>query len=89
IAAAPEDAELVKAKLRAGEIDWVTVTSSSTVEHLIAALGAEAKPLLRTAKIASIGPQTTATAEKAGLAIAVTASPHTTEGLVSVMKSAK
>ncbi|MEO8796564.1 MAG: uroporphyrinogen-III synthase [Polyangiaceae bacterium] len=85
VAAAPADAEAIRAKLRARTIDWVTVTSSSTVEHLLAALGADAEPLLRTAKIASIGPVTTATATAAGLEVAVTASRHTMEGLVAAM----
>lgn len=88
VAAAPADVEAVRAKLRARAIAWVTVTSSSTVEHLLTALAPDAEPLLRTAKIASIGPVTTATATAAGLEVAVTASPHTIEGLVAAMRRA-
>ena len=68
--------------LDAGEIDVVTFTSSSTVEHLCDALEARASELLAKTCVASIGPITTETAEKRGIRVDVTAEQHTVPGLV-------
>jgi uroporphyrinogen III methyltransferase/synthase len=73
--------------LLSGGLDVVTFTSSSTVTHLIDALGGDTAPL-NGALVASIGPVTSATARAAGLRVDVEASPHTTEGLVSVVRKA-
>lgn len=59
--------------------DWITFTSSSTANNLIAACGAEA---LRGVRVASIGPVTSATLRSAGVEIAGEANPHTIRGLV-------
>jgi uroporphyrinogen III methyltransferase / synthase len=72
--------------LDAGEIDVVTFTSSSTVEHLCDALEARAPELLAKACIASIGPITTETAERRGLRVDVTAEEHTVPGLVAALE---
>lgn len=61
---------------------WITFTSSSTVENTVAALGIDR---LRSLKVASIGPVTSATARKLGLEVAVEASPYTTDGLLSAI----
>ncbi|MGH7281077.1 MAG: uroporphyrinogen-III synthase [Polyangiaceae bacterium] len=87
--ASPEDAEKIKAMLARGEIDFVTITSASTVEHLVALLGHDAKTLLAKTRIASIGPVTTDAARAFGLEVAVTASPHTADALVSALSSLK
>src|SRR5262249_49616704 len=50
---------------------WITFTSSSTVENLAAAVGAEA---LAKIPVASIGPVTSATARKLGITVTVEAS---------------
>ncbi|MFO0658349.1 MAG: uroporphyrinogen-III synthase [Polyangiaceae bacterium] len=50
--------------LSRNEIDLITLTSSSTVEHLVEMLGSDANELLSKVTLASIGPITTATAEK-------------------------
>lgn len=68
--------------LEAGEIDVVTFTSSSTVEHLCDALEARAPELLAKTCVASIGPITSDTATKRGLRVDVTAEEHTVPGLV-------
>jgi uroporphyrinogen-III synthase len=60
--------------------DWVTFTSSSTVQNFVQAAGATA---LHGVKVASIGPVTTATAKKLGITVTVEASPYTTDGLVA------
>jgi uroporphyrinogen III methyltransferase/synthase len=62
--------------------DWVTFTSSSTVQNFAAAAGAAA---LDGVKVASIGPVTTATARKLGIDATVEASVYTTDGLVEAI----
>jgi uroporphyrinogen III methyltransferase/synthase len=62
--------------------DWIAFTSSSTVENAAAALGIDR---LRTLRIASIGPITTATARKLGLDVTVEANPYTAEALISAI----
>jgi uroporphyrinogen III methyltransferase/synthase len=62
--------------------DWITFTSSSTVQNFVQAAGAR---VLEGVKVASIGPVTTATAKKLGVAVAVEASPYTTDGLVAAI----
>jgi uroporphyrinogen III methyltransferase/synthase len=64
----------------------VTFTSSSTVQHLVDALGPDAPALLARFVVASIGPITTATAERLGLTVATTATEYTTEGLVTALE---
>jgi uroporphyrinogen III methyltransferase / synthase len=78
--------EAVAALLDAGEIDVVTFTSSSTVEHLCDALEARAASLLARTCVASIGPVTTETAKKRGLRVDVTASEHTVLGLIAALE---
>ena len=63
--------------------DWVTFTSSSTVENLVSLVGKEA---LTRVKIASIGPITSETARQAGLSVTTEARPHTVEGLVNAIE---
>lgn len=87
--ASPDDVEKIKTMLARGEIDFVTLTSASTVEHLVALLGADAKTLLAKTRLASIGPVTTDAARALGLEVAVTAQPHTAEGLISALSRLK
>jgi uroporphyrinogen III methyltransferase / synthase len=61
--------------------DAVTFTSSSTVEHFVAAFGIDAVPAL----VASIGPVTSATARSLGIAVDVEAAEHTAGGLVAAL----
>jgi uroporphyrinogen III methyltransferase/synthase len=67
-----------------GEADWLTFTSSSTVKNFLAAVGAERVRGSR-ARIASIGPTTSATLREAGLEPTVEAEPHTIPGLVDAI----
>lgn len=76
--------ELLRA-LSAGEIDVVMLTSSSTVDSLCELLGEGAAAQLDRVLLASIGPITTATAEKRGLRIGVTAEVSTTAGLLDAL----
>ncbi len=65
---------------------WVTFTSSSTVRHLVEAIGAEP---LRGVRIASIGPVTSATVRKYGLEVAAEARVYSSDGLVEAIVAAE
>ncbi len=62
--------------------DWVIFASTSAVENLVSLVGVE---VLRGVKIASIGPITSESVRKNGLAVAAEACPHSVEGLVNVL----
>lgn len=64
--------------------DWITVTSSSTVTNLAQLVSIDR---LRASQIASIGPITSRTARDLGLAVAIEASPYTTDGLIDALVS--
>ena len=70
--------------LRAGDIDWVTFTSSSTARNLHALLGDEAA-LLAGVSTASIGPATTDTVRGLGLGPTVESSAATINALVQAV----
>ena len=63
------------------EADYVTFTSSSTVDHFLDA----AKGLPAHARIVSIGPVTSKTARERGLEVHVEAEQHDVEGLVEAL----
>jgi uroporphyrinogen III methyltransferase/synthase len=73
------DAEAIEAAQAA---DYVTFTSSSTVTNLTEALGDQ---FPANARIVSIGPVTTETAEAAGLNVDVEAERHDIDGLVQAL----
>jgi uroporphyrinogen-III synthase len=62
--------------------DWITFTSSSTVQNFVAMAGAEA---LAGVKVASIGPVTSVSARKLGIEVTVEASVFTVDGLVEAI----
>ena len=64
--------------------DWITFTSSSTVENLSAAVGAETMAGI---PVASIGPVTSATARKLGIHVTVEASRFDEAGLIEAILS--
>jgi len=68
-------------KLKTGEIDLITFTSSSTVTNLHKMLGEEIKHLNNTL-ISSIGPITTSTIKDLGFKAEILAKKHTIEGLI-------
>jgi uroporphyrinogen III methyltransferase/synthase len=74
-AVAPADLE----RVRAGAVDAITFTSSSTVTNFCDAVGALAPPH---PLVFSIGPVTSETARARGLAVTAEADPHTIDGLV-------
>ena len=68
--------------LRAGRVDLITFTSSSTVSNFRALLpDAEAGQLLSGVNVASIGPVTTETAQSLGIQVDITADEYTIPGL--------
>ncbi len=73
--------------LRAGAVDWVTFTSSSTARNLYRLLGADAA-LLSGVKTASIGPATTETVRTLGLGPTVQAAASTLDALVASLVQA-
>jgi uroporphyrinogen III methyltransferase/synthase len=77
---APVDADAL-ARVRAGAVDAITFTSSSTVTNFCDAVGPlEAQPL-----VVSIGPVTSETARRRGLRVDAEASEHTIDGLVAAL----
>jgi len=77
------DSEVMRL-LQAGQIDWVTV-SSSAIAHALVGLFGDA---LRSAKLASISPVTSATLSELGLPVAAEARQYTMDGLVAAIRSA-
>jgi uroporphyrinogen III methyltransferase / synthase len=71
----------IAALLRAGQIDWITVTSSTIARSLVRLFGED----LRRAKLASISPITSGTLRELGHQPAVEAGEYTLAGLVSAM----
>jgi uroporphyrinogen III methyltransferase/synthase len=81
---APVDPSMV-ARVRAGGVDAITFTSSSTVENLCDALGVlpDPQPI-----VVSIGPITSDSARARGLRVDAEADPHTIDGLVNALRDA-
>jgi hypothetical protein len=68
--------------LAAGQVHWITFTSSSTVEHFHARFNLpELKQQFPKLRLASIGPETSKSIRKLGLEPDVEAKEHTIEGL--------
>lgn len=76
-----DDVDIVRAALREGRVDAVTLAASSAVDGWVQAMS----PLHDLADIVSIGPITTQAAQAAGLRVAAEASPSTIEGLVAAV----
>lgn len=70
------------AQLQAGEIDMITFTSSSTVRNFVQLVGSG----VGGARIASIGPITSATARELGLPVHVEAVEYTAAGLAEAIR---
>lgn len=81
--AAPDDD--VAEQLRAGRIDWVTVTSSAIARSLVKLFGED----LKNVRLASISPVTTATLAELGLRPAAEAKTYTLSGLVDAILAAE
>ena len=78
----PDDAPARAAEVFAHKPDWITFTSSSTVQNFVAAAGAAA---LEGVKVASIGPVASKTARGLGIEVTVEAASFTIDGLVEAI----
>ena len=72
------------ASLREAKADWITFTSSSTVENFLALI-ASSGVSLEDVKLASIGPVTTETLKAHGLRTIIAAEVHTIDGLIDAI----
>jgi uroporphyrinogen III methyltransferase/synthase len=70
-----------------GGADVILFTSSSTVTNTCDALGADAANVLSRLTVASIGPVTSATLKERGIAVAVTATTYTVDGLLDALET--
>ena len=84
-----EDITGAAAKMLAEGVDWITFTSSSTVENFSARfdLPALLKQFPQT-RTASIGPETSKTLDAFGIKPTVEAQPHTIDGLIRALEGA-
>lgn len=82
------NAGAVLGKLEADRIDWITFSSSSTVENFFSAVEPE-RVQESSARIASIGPRTSDTLRKLGFEPDVEAAPHTIEDLIQAIIAAQ
>ena len=81
---AVENVDEIKNLLNEGAIDFVTFTSSSTVENFVKAMGAE---ILRKTKTAAIGSITAQTLKNFGIDADIVAEKFTIDGLVDAIKN--
>jgi len=73
----------------AGEVHWVTFTSSSTAKNFVALLGPDYREKLRDVRIASIGPITTQTLRDLGLEPSVQAEQFNIDGLMDALRNGR
>lgn len=77
-------------RLSKGAVDFVTFTSSSTVDHFVKILGTRrTRFIAQKTRFASIGPVTTATLKKHGLKPACQAKIFTVDGLVEAIRKCR
>ena len=82
---AQSDADEVREAMRAGKINYVTFTSSSTVDNFFELLPADELKQYPDVKIASIGPVTTETVKKHGCSVDISPDDYTIPGLVDAI----
>ena len=70
------------ARVRAGDVDAITFTSSSTVDNLCDLLGEAPDPQ---PMVVSIGPATSETTTGRGLRVDIEAADHTIDGVVTAL----
>jgi len=86
----PDEAEAARVRelMVAGELDWVTFTSSSTVTNFLSAIGPESVLSHREGfRVACIGPVTARTAREAGLDPDVVAESPSVEALTRALRT--
>ena len=82
------DAADLTEKMQGGEIHWVTFASPSAVRNFFEKISVETVNG-SDAKVASIGPVTSAQLEKLGVRVDLMASEHTTDGLLDAIERAE
>jgi len=80
------DPEILE-KIKAGEIDVITFTASSTVDNFMNLIGKDSLSALKNVVIACIGPITAKTAEKHGLTPTVIPEKYTVDSLVLALEN--
>lgn len=80
------DGLMIEEKLRSGEIDLITFTSSSTVTNLLGLLSESGKKLVGSVKTACIGPITGKTCLDHGIEPTIMAEEYTIKGLVEAIE---
>ncbi|MEX2185453.1 MAG: uroporphyrinogen-III C-methyltransferase [Pirellulales bacterium] len=81
---AAADGEVIAA-IKAGRIDWITVTSSAIARSLVNMFGER----LHSCRLASISPLTTETLGGLGFAVAAEAAEYTMDGVVAAIAAAE
>ena len=74
--------------LKAGRVDWVTFTASSTVRNFLRLAGEQGVDA-SSLKLAAIGPVTAETLRDAGLEPTIVAQPHPIDALVEAIIAAE
>ncbi|MDP3980424.1 MAG: uroporphyrinogen-III C-methyltransferase [Chlamydiota bacterium] len=80
-----QDHDRVLERIRKGQVDWLTFTSSSTVQGFMSKVSKYPLSIFKNCLIASIGPITSKTLRSNGLKVHVEAKPYTINGLVQAM----
>ena len=80
-----QDADTLREQIEQGRIDWVTFASPSAVRNFFEHISVDTVNAGR-ARVASIGPVTTAQLDKLGVRVDLTASEHTTDGLLAAIE---
>jgi uroporphyrinogen III methyltransferase / synthase len=78
----------LREQMERGQVDWVTFASPSAVRNFFEQIPADVVNA-GSAKVASIGPVTTAQLEKLGVRVDLTATEHTTDGLLAAIERAE
>ena len=73
----------------AGEVNWITFTSSSTVKNFVSLLGGDYRTKLQHVNLASIGPITSATMREFGLVPTIEAPTFNIAGVVESLMGAQ
>lgn len=76
------DKDMILEKIEAGDIDYITFTSSSTVANFINGIGRENADKIGRTKLVSIGPITSKTIREYGLEVYKEPEQYTIEGIV-------
>ena len=80
-------ADILRDALAAGEADYITFTSSSTVTNTLSMLGEDGAALIKKARVACIGPITAATCVEHGIQPNLIGETFTIPAMVDMIKA--